>query len=70
MSNSVACHRTRRLQLLNAARGQRDAGSSQRPLLVAPQGRWHTDPVKHQDQPSTRPKRASHLRRLVGVAVC
>lgn len=43
MSNSVGCHRTRRLQVLNAARGQRGAGSSQRPLRTRP----HRVVVRH-----------------------
>jgi hypothetical protein len=43
MSNSVACHGTHRPNVLNAARHQRDAGSSQRPL----QTRSHQAAVRH-----------------------
>jgi hypothetical protein len=43
MSNSVACHRTHRPNVLNAARHQRDAGPSHRPL----QTRSHQAAVRH-----------------------
>jgi hypothetical protein len=43
MSNSVACHRTHRPNVLNAARHQRDAGPSHRPL----QTRSHQTAVRH-----------------------